>query len=117
MFRNQQLVPQRLILHAVPIDVLVPRLRPRNTLPPRLLPREIVALGRSLPVQCVPGLEPWNENWQPHFRPRGVWHATDIHNIDKRDAYPHDTEPVSVSVLSFAPQRWASTIQPAHPEL
>ena len=36
------------MLHEVQIDVLVPRLLPRNTLLPRLLPREIVTGGRSL---------------------------------------------------------------------
>ena len=44
-----------LILRAVRIDVLVPRLQPRNTLPPRLLPREIATGGRSLQGSAFQG--------------------------------------------------------------
>jgi len=46
------------ILHAVQIDVLVPRLQPRNTLLPRLLPRELVAGGRSLQCSAFQGWSP-----------------------------------------------------------
>ena len=44
-----------IILHAVRIDVLVPRLLPRNTLLPRLLPRELATGGRSLQCSAFQG--------------------------------------------------------------
>jgi len=46
------------ILHALRIAVLVPRLLPRNTLLARLLPRELVAGGRSLQYSAFQGWSP-----------------------------------------------------------
>ena len=47
-----------IMLDAVRIEVLVPRLLPRNTLLPRLLPREIVTGGRSLQCSAFQGWSP-----------------------------------------------------------